>query len=230
MTSGRSFVELLFELGPVIQGACALLLCLGVGFLLFALYQSSRALRASGSLATTWRDVPAPNIAERAAGLPLETIDQLHMRGSSLTGPPKEWWRVISDSLVEYTSPEGRKGWFLSEPAGRLLPEEDVVGRFYYASLHHAVPGLLTGLGLCATFVAILLALLGVSYDLQDKVEPIKGIDGLINGLSGKFLSSIVALVAAVVFTLSEKFLCERRLSNAYEGLVQRTLSPHPGA
>jgi hypothetical protein len=55
-----------------------------------------------------------------------------------------------------------------------------------------AVPGLLTGAGLTLTFVAILVALKSVSYNEGHANEPISGIANLINGLSGKFLSSIV--------------------------------------
>jgi len=81
------------------------------------------------------------------------------------------------------------------------------------------VPSILTGIGLTLTFVAILLGLLGVHYDKANTVEPISGIDSLINGLSGKFLSSIVALLLSIAFTFVERMRL-RSLRTSYENLV----------
>jgi dsDNA-binding SOS-regulon protein len=59
----------------------------------------------------------------------------------------------------------------------------------------------LTGVGLLFTFVAILVALLEVKVtDGQ-----VTGVNLLISGLSGKFLSSIVALLCATAFVIFEK-------------------------
>ena len=46
------------------------------------------------------------------------------------------------------------------------------------------------------------------------------GIGTLINGLAGKFLSSIIALLLAFIFTLVEKKWCERRLNLAHEEMA----------
>jgi hypothetical protein len=78
---------------------------------------------------------------------------------------------------------------------------------------------LLTGAGLTLTFVAILFALYGVHYDKANTVDPITGIDTLINGLSGKFVSSIVALLLSIAFTLYEKSRV-RGLRNRYERMI----------
>ncbi len=64
-----------------------------------------------------------------------------------------------------------------------------------------AIPGILTGIGLLVTFIAILIGLLDVNI-LDNKVQ---GLEGLIGGLSGKFISSIAALFSASVFMLIEK-------------------------
>jgi hypothetical protein len=97
-----------------------------------------------------------------------------------------------------------------------------VVDSFYHSAFHQSVPGILTSLGLLATFVAILLALAGVTYNANDPVHAVSGIDQLINGLSGKFLSSIVALLLSVVFTLLEKKVCDRQLLESYDALIRR--------
>jgi hypothetical protein len=61
-----------------------------------------------------------------------------------------------------------------------------------------------------------------VTYNANDPVHAVSGIDQLINGLSGKFLSSIVALVLSVVFTLLEKKVCDRQLLESYDMLIRR--------
>jgi hypothetical protein len=63
------------------------------------------------------------------------------------------------------------------------------------------IPSLITGLGLLLTFVAICIGLSRLHSDGQT----ITGLQGLINGLSGKFLTSIVGLVCANLFVLLER-------------------------
>lgn len=63
------------------------------------------------------------------------------------------------------------------------------------------VPSLITGLGLLLTFVAISIGLNRLHADGQT----IAGIPGLINGLAGKFLTSIVGLACANAFLLLER-------------------------
>ena len=64
-------------------------------------------------------------------------------------------------------------------------------------------PAIVTGVGLLATFVAILVALL----DVQLANNRIQGLDLLIHGLSGKFLSSVVAISCAAALVFVEKSL-----------------------
>ena len=72
------------------------------------------------------------------------------------------------------------------------------------------VPSLITGLGLLLTFVAISIGLNRLHVDGQT----ITGIPGLINGLAGKFLTSIVGLACANAFLLLER--------PAVRGLLER--------
>jgi hypothetical protein len=72
------------------------------------------------------------------------------------------------------------------------------------------VPSLITGLGLLLTFVAISIGLNRLHVDGQT----ITGIPGLINGLAGKFLTSIVGLACANAFLLLER--------PAVRGLMER--------
>jgi len=126
---------------------------------------------------------------------------------------------AIESHIEQYTSPEDIEGWFLTEQPRHVLPYEIAVGKHFHAALFSAFPGILTGAGLTLTFIAILLALHGVHYDKANTAEPISGIDVLINGLSGKFLSSIVALLLSILFTLYEKSAV-RSLRTRYERLL----------
>ncbi|SEG46603.1 Methyl-accepting chemotaxis protein [Bryocella elongata] len=113
------------------------------------------------------------------------------------------WWQRCEDAAEAYEGLDGHEGYFLTDPPTEVLPFETVmasIARDFYRSL----PGVLTGAGLFLTFVSILSALHGVHYDKANAVEPITGIDILINGLSGKFLSSVVALLCSILFTFFE--------------------------
>jgi len=157
--------------------------------------------------------------SQRRGGLPLSRVDEIRLRCDELQGAPGEWWKCIDAHIEQYTSPQDVEGWFLTEQPRQLLPYEVVIGKQFNSALFGALPGLLTGAGLTLTFVAILLALYGVHYDKANTVDPISGIDVLINGLSGKFLSSIVALLLSILFTLYEKRTI-RRLRVQYEQLI----------
>ncbi len=109
----------------------------------------------------------------------------------------------LQDSWIDYESQLVMKGenglYWSATPADKIFTDANVVSlnRSWYSSF----PGVITGVGLLFTFVAILIALLNV-----DVVEgQVKGVDLLIRGLSAKFISSIVALTCATVFVLFEK-------------------------
>jgi len=73
-------------------------------------------------------------------------------------------------------------------------------GRVHQAWYSH-VPSFVTGVSLLLTFVALLMGLSHLHADAQG----IQGLQGLINGLAGKFLTSIVGLMCANLFALIEK-------------------------
>ncbi len=88
-----------------------------------------------------------------------------------------------------------------------------------------AIPGIVTGVGLLFTFIAILVALLDVKMGQNSQIQ---GLPLLIEGLSGKFVSSIAALFSATIFLFTEKPLMHRlskarlQLVNAIDTLVPR--------
>jgi hypothetical protein len=66
-----------------------------------------------------------------------------------------------------------------------------------------ALPGLLTGLGLLGTFLALLVGLSSVHVSPTGQVA---GIQDLINSLSGKFLTSVVGLVSGIAVMLLDRW------------------------
>jgi len=219
---------MLSAIPPVIQASCLILIGMAVLLIRSMLRERGRALDAHQRFLTALENLKAATDAERTAGLPQAKFSALRRKVGALPGKPGEWWLAIEQSMEYYTSPTGNEGWFLTRSVSECLPEEDVVDSFYNSAFHQSVPGILTALGLLATFVAILLALAGVTYNPRDAMRPVSGIDQLINGLSGKFLSSIVALILSVVFTLLEKKICDRQLRNSYDALTKRCRDVFP--
>jgi hypothetical protein len=76
----------------------------------------------------------------------------------------------------------------------------------------------MTGIGLLLTFVAILVGL----SKLHAEGPTVVGIDGLINGLAGKFLTSIVGLICANLFVMIEHRVVARltRLHHEFLDLI----------
>jgi hypothetical protein len=213
---------LLSSIPPVIQAACLILIAMAILLMLSMLRERKRALAAQDRFMAAFADLKPATEAERATGISTEKMAIIRRRAGSLPAKPGEWWRALEQSMEYYTSTGGTEGWFITRPVADSLPEENLVDSFYNSAFHQSVPGILTALGLLATFVAILMALAGVTYNVNDPVRPVSGIDQLINGLSGKFVSSIIALILSVIFTLVEKKICDRQLRNAYDSLIRR--------
>jgi len=194
--------SIIAPLGNLLHNAPSLILigCAAL-FFVFLVYcgliwlASSQVRRSLRRLTDTLERLAGNEAGEHDNGLTLERKDAYFVACENLKGLPREWWARIARRIYLYRSPEDRDGWFLTENPRTVLPYEVVVGRNFHGASFSAFPGILTGSGLTLTFIAILLGLLGVHYDKANSIEPISGIDTLINGLSGKFLSSIVALL-----------------------------------
>ena len=138
-------------------------------------------------------------------------------------------WSGYAATIVVRPNAAGEEQFWGSESAGTAFTDPAVwegrVNRAFYNSL----PGVVTSTGLLFTFLAILVALVDVRIDTQ--TNQIKGLPLLIEGLSGKFVSSIAALLAATIFLLVEKPLLHRlsngrmRLVSSIDALVPRLSS-----
>lgn len=182
------------------------------------------ALKSRKRLFNCFKTIPAPNHNERGNGLSLDSLDRLRQQCSKLSGLEKRWWNRLEPNLQKYVSPAGREGWFAVAPFREILTQDEQDAA-YHAGLYQSVPGLLTGLGLLGTFTALLIGLLDLKYTPTE----ITGLPILINNLSGKFLSSVIALILGLVFLLVEKMACERPLAGTYEALAAKfdEILPH---
>jgi hypothetical protein len=151
---------------------------------------------------------------------------------TAFTGAPSllTAWRGFAAQCVFRRNAQGAIGVFSSETAGAAFDEGLIIEPVINRSFFQAVPGIVTGFGLLITFVAILVALRDVNIDQNNEVQ---GLPNLIGGLSGKFVSSIAALLAATVYALIEKpmlhRLTARRLAvvHTLDAIVPRLSAVH---
>ncbi len=205
----------------------------GVVFLVFfwqliAMRQSRNRIRKHmRTLTTALQELRDGDSRELQHGLAAEKLDEYRIALAKLDGLPKEWWSRIDHSIDLYVNQEDQEGWFLTERPKNLLTYDLVVSQNFHGAIFGSIPGILTGLGLAGTFVAILVALYGVHYNELNEVNPVTGMQGLINGLSGKFLSSIIALLLSIIFTITEKYVV-RGLRRSYDAMVSAMSNAFP--
>jgi hypothetical protein len=212
-------LHFLLTIPDLVLYGCVVLIAVAIMMNAWMASRTWRVRSQIGTLAATLETTTGADKSRKRDGLSLAEIDEIRDRCEKLDEVPRGWWMAIESHIEQYTSPEDIEGWFLTEQPRHVLPYEIAVGKHFHAALFSAFPGILTGAGLTLTFIAILLALHGVHYDKANTAEPISGIDVLINGLSGKFLSSIVALLLSILFTLYEKSAV-RSLRTRYERLL----------
>ena len=135
---------------------------------------------------------------------------------------------MFRDSWAQYrmTLILERVPWFLearifsTRRADDVFTQEALLGHRVNLSFYSQFPSLVTGLGLLLTFLALFVGL----GKLHAQGSEIVGIQGLINGLAGKFLTSIVGLLVANLFTFIEKPQVARLMSahHRFLGLIDQ--------
>ena len=142
--------------------------------------------------------------------------------------PLRAAWDSFNSLLVPRRSVSGEMEYWASEGAEGAFTEAAVFETRLDRSFFVGIPGITTGAGLLFTFLAILVALLNVKIGQNNQIV---GLGLLIEGLSGKFVSSIAALLAATLYLLAEKPLFHRltkarlRLVFVIDALVPRLSS-----
>ncbi len=124
----------------------------------------------------------------------------------------KSCWQGFGKHLIR-RSREGSDFFWSGESAAESFGESAIIGPRLNLTLCQALPGIITGIGLLFTFVAILIALLDVRL-VNNRVQ---GIELLIQGLSGKFVSSIAALFLATIHLFIEKSAFHRLRNNCQQ-------------
>ena len=133
------------------------------------------------------------------------------------SSPLHQVWNSFAADVVSRRQPSGEEQCWASESAERFFLAEALYGGRLNLGFYSSLPGIVTGSGLLFTFLAILVALLDVKIT---ESQQITGLDLLIQGLSGKFVSSIAALLSATVFLLFERVLLHR-LTRARLSLIE---------
>lgn len=126
-------------------------------------------------------------------------------------------WNDYASAVVARPAKAGQEEFWACQSAESSFTEAALWGAELNRPFYNSLPGVVTSVGLLFTFLAILVALLDVRINTQ--TNQIEGLPLLIEGLSGKFVSSIAALLAATIFLLAEKRLAHR-LSRARLRLI----------
>jgi hypothetical protein len=150
-------------------------------------------------------------------GMTRAARDGFGVAAQKAQGVAGEWLRRVDRDLERYEPGLGTEGWYLTRPVSEVLPFEAAAVGVYEREAHDGVPGILTSLGLFGTFAAILLALVGLR--VNPETNTVNGIDALIEGLSGKFISSVAALLASLAFVMLHRHR-ERQVHRAYRMLA----------
>ncbi|MDA8214250.1 MAG: hypothetical protein M0Z64_03110 [Nitrospiraceae bacterium] len=192
-----------------------------IGLIIFPIYyftmlykhfrkESSIYSTVVNKLATLQKEI----IVRHGNGLPLRAYDsvaQIFIDTPSLLSA----WSSFKSKIVKRQTKEGEDHFWATDSADTDFSESALIDIHLNKSFFVSIPGVVTGTGLLFTFLAILVALYGV------KIEGTKyvGIDKLLSGLSGKFISSVAALFSATIFLISEKSIFHR-LTNGRKNLV----------
>jgi hypothetical protein len=177
-------------------------------------FQSSVAplVLARQQVSKDWLVIPA--LAKKRARLDessetrrdLDDLQALDRAVRSEQAFARDWLSYRKTFTVEQSA------WFL-EPtvhsqrsASDFFSFESLCAAHLNVRFYKQLPAFMTGMGLMFTFLAILIGL----SRLHANGSEIDGIQGLINGLSGKFVTSIVGLACANAFTLLENSLWHR--------------------
>jgi hypothetical protein len=205
------------SLSPFLRDLAYFIVALWVFFLLRMTWQAYRVQRANRAILSILHSVSEAANEERVDGLPLERIQLIRSAIKDSNEHAQQWWKSVEGALLPYTAPDGDQRWYISNSARELFAPEELFEAYSDGS-HQAVPGLLTALGLLGTFSALLLGLADLRY--TDKA--VLGLSDLINALSGKFFTSVLALGSSVLFVLAERFFLAASFERLYARICLR--------
>lgn len=213
------FLHIIQSLSPFLLAFAISIIVLWIWFLVRMIWQAIKVHKANRVILKILDSVSDASPEERIDGLPLNRITQLRSGFQQSNQHAQDWWNSIEGSLLPLSSSTSitEDRWFASHSAKDLFAAEELFDDYADAS-HQAVPGILTALGLLGTFTALLLGLADLRY--TDKA--VLGLSDLINALSGKFFTSVLALASSLIFVLAERFLFATEFDKLYSKICGR--------
>lgn len=171
-------------------------------FALFRLYVRSRAeIARLSSVGVSVEELRKNNTIGPGRGLSGAAYDTF---SQVFTVPAlQSVWSSFKSRIIRRIGPDGDDEFWSSESSDTSFDEHTLIDLRFNKQMHASVPGIVTGVGLFFTFLAILVALMDVRIDAQTK--RFIGMETLLQGLSGKFISSVAALASASVYLYCEK-------------------------
>ena len=174
--------------------------------------QIMRLAAARRTVSKEWVWIPAlSKRVDQSAASPSarRDLDDLYELDRMLRAEPD-----LATSWMSYRKTLGieQPAWFLEptvysqRPAAEYFSFDMLCANQLNIHLYRQLPSVMTGIGLLLTFLAILIGL----SKLHANGSQIEGIQGLINGLAGKFVTSVVGLACANLFSLLEHSIWHR--------------------
>ncbi|MGH9773076.1 MAG: hypothetical protein ACRD4Q_15480, partial [Candidatus Acidiferrales bacterium] len=194
-------------------------------YLWWRIGSEARRLKSTASSVEQLRAREPPPPSQGLSTAAYESLVRVFAKSDSFRGA----WNAFNSLIVPRRNSSGEYEYWASESSDIAFSEAAVIETRLDRSFYSAIPGIVTGAGLFFTFLAILVALLDVKFNKA--TSQITGLDLLIEGLSGKFVSSIGALASATIYLIAEKPLLHRlttarlRLVEAIDALAPRLSS-----
>ena len=188
----------------------------------FKVWRVRSVVRKTGAVLSA---MPVNSAEGRRLGRPLSDIDLWRAAYEEQDSAPRRIAEEIERGLVAVTDHTGTRRFKLQEDHEEVWARDHFVERFVNLDLLSAVPGMLTALGLIGTFVAIAIGLLQLS---TGEGGVIIGVNGLLEGLGGKFTSSIGALTLALLFQFIDTTLFQRSFGKSHLQLINAVHNAFP--
>lgn len=186
-----------------------------VVFLFRFILRSRRAARELDRVNSQLARLPSLGNRDWAAAEQSQKILKVLAEGGRHLPPLSGLRTRIESHLI--TLEDANQKVALSQSLEKLIQEKNGLSRWTGEGLAEQLPSWLTAIGLLTTFLAILLGLQNVRVLSNLEVQ---GIGGLVNGLSGKFFSSIVALGCAITVTIFH-YVHSERVNAAWTQMIQ---------
>lgn len=196
--------------------------------IVFTIYNSLQLLRKLWRQLRNFHDASehirnsAENI-EAGKGLSLGDYEEINKYfDDESAGGLNGAWREFKSHFLLRKMENGENRYWSTRNAEESFSERKLVTEKLSRDYYQSLPGIITGIGLMATFFAILVALLDVRM-IDNRVQ---GLELLIQGLSGKFITSVVALLCATIFVFFEKnrFHALEKSQLKLASLIDRTI------